>query len=277
MLKDAEEKIEALDKLHRDRTRWVTATWVFGALFAVALIAIFGLGAYLVKPDVLKGTALDSVEKPEITDANQAAPDQAPQQAVEVAVDDDPGQGEENAPVTVIEFSDFLCPYCAASEGFRPDLAAQMKTRDASWEAAVPKIIETYVKTGKVRFVFRDCPFHGESAIFAAEAAGCAQEQGKYWEMHSLLFQNQDKFPEKSEEQTVFLQGLADQLGLEKELFSQCLASGKYKDEINKDLRDAQSAGVTGTPTYFINGQKAVGAQSFSAFQSIIEAELLKE
>ena len=177
----------------------------------------------------------------------------------------------------MIEFSDFLCPYCAASEGFRPDLALQMKTKNPSWEAAVPKIIETYVKTGKVRFVFRDCPFHGEPAILAAEAAGCAQDQGKYWEMHSLIFQNQDKFPEKSEEQTGFLQGLAEQLGLDKEPFSQCLASGKYKDEINKDLQDAQSAGVTGTPTYFINGQKVVGAQSFSAFQSIIEAELLKK
>lgn len=273
MLKDTEEKIDALDKLHRDRTRWVTATWVFGALFGVALIAVFGLGAYLVKPDVLKGTALDSAGKPE--SADQAAPDQAPEVA-EVSVDDDPSQGAENAPVTVIEFSDFLCPYCAVSEGHRPDLAEQMKTRDASWEAAVPKIIETYVKTGKVRFVFRDCPFHGESAILASEAANCAGDQGKYWEMHGLLFQNQDKFPEKTEEQTGFLQGLADHLGLNKEAFSQCLSSGKYKDEINKDLQDAQNAGVTGTPTYFINGQKVVGAQSFSAFQSIIEAELKK-
>lgn len=279
MLNESKEEMNNLDKLHRERTRWVTATWVFGVLFVLAAIAVFGLGFYLVKPGLLKNVGLEQKEQAQPSkDAPSALDETAPSpQVAGVSVDDDPVQGSPDAPVTMIEFSDFLCPYCAVSAGFRPDLTAQMKSRDAAWEAAVPKILETYVKEGKVRFVFRDCPFHGEGALSAAQAADCGRDQGKYWEMHDLLFQSQDQLPEKEEDLPVFLKGLADKLGLSQNQFDECLDSGKYKEEVNKDLEAAKAAGVTGTPTYFINGQKIVGAQPFSAFQEIIEAELKKQ
>ncbi len=279
MLNESKEESNNLDKLHRERTRWVTATWVFGVLFALALIAVFGLGIYLVKPGLLKNAGVNQKEPTEAQKVAPSAPEAAAppsQQVAGVSVDDDPVQGSEDAPVTVIEFSDFLCPFCAVSAGFRPDLAAQMKAKDASWEAAVPKILDTYVKEGKVRFVFRDCPFHGAGAVLAAEAAECSRDQGKYWEMHDLLFQSQTNLPENEADLSNFFKGLAGKLGLSQNQFNECLDSGKYKDEVNKDLEAAQAAGVTGTPTYFINGQKVVGAQPFSAFQQIIDAELNK-
>jgi|GEM_PF-2599025 len=106
--------------------------------------------------------------------------------------EDDPARGDEAAPVTIIEFSDFLCPYCAAGAGFREqDVQAALKERSPGWEAAVPGVIRDYVDSGKVRLVFKALPFHGEPALKLAVASLCAKEQGKYWEMHDAIFGNQ--------------------------------------------------------------------------------------
>ncbi len=173
-------------------------------------------------------------------------------------VDDDPVAGDENAPVVIVEFSDFQCPFCERFAG-----------------ETLSEIIETYINTGKVKLVLRDFPLssiHPE-AQKAAEAAECADNQDMYWEYHDILFEKRldwsgvgvPKFKE-----------YAVELGLDTQAFNDCLDLDIHKDEVLNDLKAGQSLGVTGTPTFFINGKKLVGAQPFENFQKVIEEELAK-
>jgi protein-disulfide isomerase len=166
--------------------------------------------------------------------------------------DDDPVKGDPNAPITIIEFSDFQCPFCGKF-----------------YRETLPQIKEKYIDTGKVKLIYRDFPlsFH-ENAQSAAEAAECANEQGKFWEYHDLLFEKQQDLSVENYKQW------AEELGLDMEQFNECLDSGKYADEVTNDFSDGQAAGVTGTPAFFINGKKVSGAQPFSVFEQIIEEEL---
>lgn len=171
-----------------------------------------------------------------------------------LAEEDDVFKGNPDALVTMIEFSDFECPFCAAF-----------------YQNTLPQIEENYIKTGKVKLIFRDfpLPFHA-NAQKAAEAAECAGEQGKFWEMHNRIFDNQSAM------EIVDLKQNAKLLGLDIATFNDCLDLGKYADEVRKDMNDGSVAGVTGTPTFFINGEKLVGAQPFSVFEEIIEKKLLE-
>lgn len=173
---------------------------------------------------------------------------------VDVSGDDDPSKGDVNAPVVMIEFSDFQCPFCKRF-----------------YDETLSQVEEKYIKTGKVRLVFRDFPlaFH-ENAAKAAEAAECADEQGKFWEIHDTIFENQAAITVPD------LKRYAGTLGLNTSQFDSCLDSGKYAEEVKKDFDEGTAAGVSGTPSFFINGKLLVGAQPFSAFEQIIEAELQK-
>jgi protein-disulfide isomerase len=168
-------------------------------------------------------------------------------------VDDDTLKGSEDAPVTIIEFSDYECPFCARF-----------------FDATLAQIDEVYIKTGKVKMVFRDFPlsFH-KKAQKAAEAAECAGEQDKYWEMHDILFGT-------GELDVPSLKQHAATIGLDTETFNTCLASNAMAGEVNKDFKDGRAAGVRGTPAFYINGRELVGAQPFGAFKEIIEEELAK-
>lgn len=172
-----------------------------------------------------------------------------PEVKMEVGVDDDPALGPEDAPVVIVVFSDYECPYCTKAE------------------ETIKKVLEAY--PDKVRFVLRDFPLpNHKNAQKAAEASECADEQGKFWAYHDKLFANQ---------QALSLQDLkryAQELGLESAVFNQCLDSGRYLQEVEKDLKDGQSYGVASTPTFFINGQKLVGAQPLEAFKEIIDQKL---
>lgn len=179
---------------------------------------------------------------------NQEQPQE--QEQVQVSADDDPVKGNANAPVTIIEFSEFQCPFCGR---FARDTLPQIKTN--------------YIDTGKVKFIYRDFLVHSTSQK-AQEAAECAEEQGKFWEMHDLLYQNQGALDVDS------LKGYASQLGLNTATFNSCLDSGKHANEVNKDTTDGRTAGVRGTPTFFINGEKLVGAQPYATFQQAIEKAL---
>ncbi len=174
---------------------------------------------------------------------------------VDVSEDDDPSKGDDDAPITIIEFSDFQCPFCGR---FFTD--------------TLPEIQEQYIDTGKVRLVYRDFPlaFH-QYAQKSAEASECADEQGKFWEMHDLLYENQDEWNDVGVDK---FKEYASEIGLDTEQFDDCIDSGKYEEEVLADFEDGQSAGVSGTPAFFINGKKISGAQPFSAFQEIIEEEL---
>lgn len=181
---------------------------------------------------------------------------------VVLSVGDTPFKGDKDAKLTLIEFSDYQCPFCA--QHFRETL---------------PQIEKDYINTGKVKYVFRDFPIvslHRE-AFKAAEAARCAHDQGKYWEMHDQLFAKE----------RVGLKDLllhAQALELDVTNFQRCLDSGKYASKIHKSLAEGTKAGVTGTPTFFLgftetNEQvKALrvirGAQPFATFKETIDSLL---
>jgi protein-disulfide isomerase len=176
-----------------------------------------------------------------------------------------------NATIYVIEFSDYECPYCQASEGFNDGVISQLKQRDASWEAPVPKIIEEYVNTGKVSLIFRNFPVH--DILEPALAAKCAQEQGKFWEYHRVLFENYNALSQTS------LKRYALDLGLDMNSFNQCLDSKKYQSEVDNDVSDGKGLGVSGTPTFFVGNnetgyEKLVGAQPFSEFKKVIDSKI---
>jgi protein-disulfide isomerase len=166
--------------------------------------------------------------------------------------------GDQNAPVTVIEYGDFQCPFCGK---FFKDTGSTLR--------------EKYVKTGKVKLIYRDFAFLGDESLWAANAARCAGEQGKFWQYHDYLYSNQ-----AGENQGAFsksnLKGFAAALGLEKEKFNSCLDSEKYTAAIQKETKEGGDAGVSGTPASFINGTLYAGALSSATFTQIIDGELNK-
>lgn len=184
---------------------------------------------------------------------------------IQVSVDDDPGKGNKNADVYVIEFSDFQCPFCRRF-----------------YTQTLNQLDEEYIKTGKIYFVYRDFPLDSihPMANPAAQAAECANEQGKFWEYHDKIFDEQNKLGSGTVQfSTDDLKQWAVDIGLDAEKFNQCLDSGKYAQEVKKDFQDGVNAGVTGTPTFFIGNPKdgyipIVGAQPYSVIKQVIDSQL---
>ncbi len=158
-------------------------------------------------------------------------------------------RGNADAPVTVIEFSDFECPYCARVQ------------------STIKSVEKTY--GDKVRLVFRHypLPFH-KKAPKASEAAQCAADQGRFWEYHDALFEDQDDFS------VPHLKKLAVGLKLDIGQFNKCLNGNRHADRVAADLAEGRRLGISGTPTFFINGIKLVGAVPLRQFQKTIDAEL---
>lgn len=176
--------------------------------------------------------------------------------------DDDAALGNPDATVTIVEFSDFQCPFCRRF-----------------WQETLPQIKNEYLATGKAQFVYRDFPLSQihPGALPAAEGAECAKEQGKFWEMHDAIFEEQAKQGTGTIQFSVEdVKRWAAKIGLDSPRFDQCLDTRTYKQEVEKDLADGASAGVTGTPGTFINGRLIAGAQPFAAFKAVIEEELAK-
>ncbi len=176
--------------------------------------------------------------------------------STEELVDDDPSIGSDDAKVVMVEFSDFQCPFC-----------------ERFFKETLPQIKENYVDTGKVKFVYRDFPLssiHPE-AQKAAESAECARDQGKFWEYHDVLFENRMDWTGVG---AAKFKEYASDLGLDTSQFSECLDSDKYGDEVLADMNAGQSIGVSGTPTFFINGKRFVGAAPYENFVTAIEEEL---
>lgn len=198
-----------------------------------------------------------------VSDQQQAAGKQlVPGAKVNVSADNDSFLGNEKAKVMVIEFSDFQCPFCRSF-----------------WRDTLPQLKKEYIDTDKIKFVYRDFPldFH-VGAKPAAEGAECARDQDKFWELHDKIFQEQDKQGQGTISFTkTDVVKWAGQVGLNMTKFNQCLDSGKYKIEVEKDIADGSAAGVSGTPTVFINGRSLVGAQPYSSFKAIIDEELSKK
>ncbi len=221
---------------------------LIAAVMLISLVSLYTSIKINNKLDDLTGKI---IAEPSLNDAAEDETGQLP--AVEISADDDPVKGQKNAKVTIVEFSDFQCPYCAS---FHQQVFSQ--------------IMENYIKVGKVNFIYRDfpLPFHA-NARAAAIAADCAGEQGKYWEYHNIIFQNQDKLDAS------FLIDYASRIGIDSLKFSKCIEENDGAD-IDLDIADGKRFGVTGTPMFFVNGREIEGSQPFSAFAQIIDEELSK-
>jgi len=205
-----------------------------------------------------------------VAPGQQAAADTAGTEptTTQVAVGDSPVLGDADAPVTLIEFSDYECPYC-----------------QRHFEQTLPSVKENYIDTGKVKYVFRDLPlsFHDPNATTAALAARCARDQGgdaTYFRFHDEYFKNTAS---NGAGVTGGVDSIATTLKLNQSQFKQCVDSKKYQAEVQKDLQDAQAAGATGTPTFFvgkstedgvIEGEIVVGALPYASLSPIIDKYL---
>jgi protein-disulfide isomerase len=245
-----------------------TPTGMIIALVAIVAVAAFFAGSYFsnLNSDVVTQSELnDAISKLESKIGSvQQAPSQ-PSQPVKISSDNDPIRGDPNAPITIIEFSDFQCPFCARFH-----------------VQTLPLLLEEYIDAGKVNLVYRDFPIQSihPNALPAAVAAECANEQGNYWEYHDTLFEKQSSWSRLDSNAAIstFSQYATD-IGLEQQQFDSCLGSGKYLEEVQGDLSDGRDYDITGTPGFFIGNEeigfvKINGAQPFDSFQRIIDAQL---
>ena len=191
-------------------------------------------------------------------------------QKVSIEVGDAPVIGSESAPVTIVEFSDFSCPFCAAVSGDNKELADYMKSRSPDWEPAVSNIMKDYVETGKVRFAAKYSMGHSGGHP-AQLVSWCLNEQSLYWKFYPLAFANQNDVENLDK-----MKALAKGIGADMTKLQTCLDSGKYDDRFDKEQAEGQKAGVQGTPAFFVNGQLIEGAQPYSVFKQAIDAELAK-
>jgi len=235
-------------------------------LVVLLIIAAFLLGVLFTRVQYLEKNATSN------SAAAQKPSQQAPEQTgpKEVSVDDDPILGDKNAPITMIEFVDYECPFC---KRFVDETLSQIKS--------------DYINTGKVKLVMRDLPlsFH-QNAHAESQAAECAREQGgdsAYFKYHDEIFKRT-----ASNGTGLALDQLsviANDIGLNGSTLQSCLDSEKYKAEVDRDLSDASAYGATGTPSFFIGksdpsgkfqGTVIIGAQPFASFKAAFDAELNK-
>lgn len=233
---------------HKDSNPWQLVTFLL-----IGLIAGYGVSYFAGAPDTTES---------ETTQEITITPEQEADTVVDVGVDDDAGLGDPDAPVVIVEFSDFQCFYCRR---FYNDTYTLLK--------------ENYVDKGLVYLVYRDFPLASihPDAQKAAEAAECAAEQDKFWEMHDMIFDGQNalgsgtvSIPMES------LKEYAVELGLDAEDFNACLDDGDQADEVNEDIHDALKYEVTATPTFFINGHLVVGARSYETLAGMIDSLLVE-
>ncbi len=240
---------------------------VIGLIILVGVAAFFA-GTYTsdLNSNQISEEDLDkALAKLELKLLQNKLPTQQPSAPVKISMDDDPIIGDPDAPITIVEFSDFQCPFCARFNA-----------------QTMPLILEEYIEQGKVKLVFRDFPIQSihPNALPASVAAECADEQDKFKEMHDTLFEKQNEWNKKgtSEALSLFVQYAID-MQLDQDTFESCLSSGKYIEEIKKDLEDGRDYGVSGTPGFFVGNDEVgyvelKGAQPFESFKKVIDAQL---
>jgi len=240
---------------------------IIGLILVVGVAAFFA-GSYtsnLNSNQISEEDLQDAIAKLELKVLQNQLSTSQPKLPMKISADNDPIIGNPDAPITIIEFTDFQCPFCA-----------RFHTQ------TLPLILEEYIEQGKVKLVVRDFPIQSihPNAVPAAVASECANEQGKVKEMHDMLFYNQNEWnrQETVDALSLFSQYAAE-IQLEQETFDSCLTSGKYIEEIKKDLDDGRNYGVSGTPGFFIGNDQIgyvelKGAQPFDSFKKIIDAQL---
>jgi protein-disulfide isomerase len=240
---------------------------ILGLVLVIGIAAFFA-GSYVTNLNsnqISEKDLDDAIAKLELKILQNQLPTKQPQLPVKISADNDPIIGNPDAPITIIEFSDFQCPFCAKFHS-----------------QTLPLILDEYIEQGKVKLVFRDFPIQSihPNALPASIAAECANEQGKFKEMHDMLFDNQNEWNKQDTVDALssFSQ-YATNIQLEQETFDSCLTNGKYIEEIKKDLDDGRNYGVSGTPGFFVGNDQIgyvelKGAQPFESFKKIIDAQL---
>ena len=166
-----------------------------------------------------------------------------------------PSRGSPDAPVTIVEFSDFQCGYCRKF-----------------WQDTLPRIEEKYIRIGKVRFVYRHLAILGPPSVQAGIAAECAHEQGKFWPYHDRLFTNTGPFAITTRN----LKRHAEALQLDTAKFGACLDSERPREKVEQETIIGRAIGMTGTPGFLINRGRLIGAQPYEVFEEIIEGLLME-
>jgi protein-disulfide isomerase len=220
---------------------------------ALALLVGFGSGLGVAKVFLGGAPAAPSSTNFTLSEQSEAPLSNPSSTLTELNAADRPYLGPEDAPVTVVEFTDYQCPFCG--QHFRETL---------------PRLLSEY--ESEIKYVVFNYPLSSihPRAQKAAEAAECAYDQGKFWEYRALLFQNQQDLDVES------LKKYARDIGLNAETFTTCVESGDKEQQVLRDYGVGKNQGVNGTPTFFINGKKLSGAQPIDAFKALIDATLLK-
>ncbi len=240
---------------------------LMGLIAAVAVAAFFA--GYYVSDAGSEGLTQedldDAMSKLELRLMQNMLPAAQTEPPVRISADNDPVIGNPDAPITIIEFSDFQCPFCAR-------FSVQ----------TLPLLSEQYIQNGMVKLVYRDFPIQSShpNALPAAVAAECANDQGQFKPMHDTIFVNQAQWGEQDTSQAIatFSQ-YAGQLQLDQAVFDTCLTTGKYVNDVLADLEDGRTYGVTGTPSFFIGNDdigyvEITGAQPFESFKRVLDAQL---
>jgi protein-disulfide isomerase len=234
------------------------------AIAAVVIIGVF-YAMNNVSTDTIFKTGDIKQAEPEKQQESISAQDQSPP-AIKMSIFSDnasPHLGDANAPITIVEFGDYQCFYC-----------------HKFFQETEDQIYQNYIKTGKAKMIFKDFTIIGPDSIVAAHATHCADEQGKFWEYHDMLYNNwtgENNGWASAENQLKF----AKQIGLDTDKFSECMTSEKYNSKIQASADDAKTLGLTGTPGFFVIGpnNKVVripGAQSYDVFVNVFESDQLK-
>ena len=244
----------------------------FNKLIIITIITIgvaaFFAGSYssnLNSDQISEKDLDDAIAKIELKILQNQLPTKQQSPPLKISEDNDPIIGNRDAEITIIEFSDFQCPFCARFH-----------------VQTLPTIMDEYINKGTVKLVFRDFPIQSihPNALPASVAAECANEQKKFKEMHDVLFEKQNEWSNQNIESVMntFSQYASD-LGLEEKAFDSCLKNGKYIEEIQKDLDDGRTYGISGTPGFFIGNDQIgfielKGAQPFENFKKVIDNQL---
>lgn len=260
-----------------DKDAHVKKSTVNGLVIALVIavgVAAFIAGAYTMninqEDQITQEDLEEAIDKLELKILQQQLADrQQPQpaqpQVVRISADDDPIIGDPDAPITIIEFSDFQCPFC---ERFNSQ--------------TLPLLHEEYIDKGLVKLVFRDFPIQSihPNAVITALAAECADDQNAFKEMHDILFEKQREWSNAaSQDMLGVLVGYASEIGISEDEFETCVAMGRHVEDIRKDLEDGRAYGISGTPGFYIGNDEigyvsVQGAQPFEIFKRVIDAQL---
>ncbi len=236
--------------------------WFAISVGLMGLIVGYALASYTTGGSVFGAGGRNTQQVAQVPTPTPSAPAAPTAPATPATVDDDPILGEEDAPVTLIEFTDYQCPFCGRHF---TDTYGQIK--------------KEYIDTGKVKYIVRDYPlsFHPH-AQKTAEATECADDQDKFWEMHDKIFETQATWSNAADVVPTLKQYAAD-LKLNTKTFNDCLDGGTHAGEVQKDMADGSAAGISGTPGFWVLGpdgqsQSISGAVPFANFKQAIDSML---